>query len=90
MSLAYKFNVFTGNFDLVNTTTGGSSGYQAPTGGAVNGSNQVFTWATAPNVIVVDNVPKQRVNSDTTVNWTAVGTTTTLALAPNYDLYALA
>lgn len=67
-----------------------SSGFQQPTSGAVNGINQVFTWATAPSVIVVDQGrPMQRVSSDGTVNWTG-STTTTLAVAPNYDIFAVA
>lgn len=66
---------------------GGSNGYQQPTG-TVNGSNQVFTWSTAPNVIVVDQGRSmQKVSSDGTVNWTGT-TTTTLAIAPNYDVFA--
>lgn len=69
---------------------GGSSGYQAVTGGAVDGSNAVFTWATAPKVIVVDQGrPMQKVSSDGTVNWTGT-TTTTLAVAPNFDIFATA
>lgn len=86
MSLGYKFNALTGQLDLVNTSTGSSSGYQAPLSGGLTGTN---TWTTAPKVIVVDNVPKQKVNTDGSVNWTGT-TTTVLALAPNYDLYALA
>lgn len=85
MALGYKFNVFTGNFDLVNTSTGGSSGYQAPLSGGLSGTN---TWTTAPKVIVIDNVPKQQTNTDGTQNWSGT-TTTILALAPNYDIYAI-
>lgn len=71
-------------------SSGGGSGYQAVTGGAVNGTNQVFTWSTAPNVIVVDQGrPMQKVSSDGTVNWTGT-TTTTLAVAPNFDIFASA
>ncbi len=67
-----------------------SSGYQNPTVGVVNGVNQVYTWATAPSVIVVDQGrPMQKVSSDGTVNWTGT-TTTTLAIAPNFDIFATA
>lgn len=67
---------------------GGSGGYQLPTSGIVNGTNKAFTFATAPNVLVIDNIPTQKVNSDSTINW--VGSTNiTLTVAPNYDLYAL-
>lgn len=69
----------------------GGAGFQAPTSGAVDGSNTIFVWATAPNVIVVDGGRSmQRVSSDGTVNWTVVGTTTTLTIAPNFDIYAVA
>ncbi len=66
-----------------------SSGFQQPTSGTVDGSNAVFVWATAPNVISVDGVPKQKVSSDTTVNWTGT-TTTTLSVAPTFDVFAIA
>lgn len=65
---------------------GGGSGYQAPLSGGLTGTN---TWTTAPNVIVVDGVPKQKTNTDGTVNWTGT-TTTVLSVAPNYDIYATA
>lgn len=74
--------------DITVTSTGSSSGYQQPTG-LVNGSNQVFTWTTAPNVIVVDQGRSmQKISSDGTVNWTGT-TTTTLAIAPNFDIFAI-
>lgn len=71
---------------------GGSSsgGYQQPIG-TVNGINQIFTWTTAPNVIVVDQGrPMQKVSSDGTINWTIIGTTVTLAIAPNFDVFGVA
>lgn len=68
-------------------SSGGGSGYQVPTG-TVNGTNQTFTWATAPNVIVVDQGrAMQKVSSDGTVNWTGT-TTTILSIAPTFDIYA--
>jgi hypothetical protein len=67
---------------------GGSSGYQ-PATGTVNGSNTIFSFSLAPNVISVDQVPKQRVSSDGTINWTVVGTTVTLAIAPTFDIYGI-
>lgn len=66
-----------------------SGGFQQPTG-TVNGSNQVFVWATAPKVIIVDQGrPMQKVSSDGTVNWTIVGTTTTLSIAPTFDIFGI-
>lgn len=68
----------------------GSTGFQQPTSGTVNGVNAVFVWATAPSVIVVDQGrPMQKVSSDGTINWTGT-TTTTLAVAPNFDIFASA
>ncbi len=72
---------------LVSSTTV-TSGFQQPTG-TVNGSNQIFTFGLAPNVISVDQVPKQKVSSDGTVNWTGT-TVVTLAIAPNFDIYGIA
>jgi len=66
----------------------GGGGYQAPTG-TVNGINAVFTFAIAPNAIVVDNVPLRKVASDGTINWTGT-TVITLSVAPNFDIYATA
>lgn len=71
-------------------TSSGGTGYQAPTAGAVNGTNTVFTWATTPNVIVLDNGnAMNKVSADGTVNWTGT-TTTTLNQAPNFNIYATA
>lgn len=73
------------------TISGGSGGsFQQPLTGAVDGENTVFTWATEPNVIVVDSGRIiQKVSSDTTENWTGT-TTTTLLIAPNSDIFAVA
>lgn len=72
------------------SSSSSSSGYQVPTSGVVNGSNQVFVWATAPSVIVVDQGrAMQKTSSDGTVNWTGT-LTTTLTVAPTFDIYATA
>ncbi len=78
----------------VDITFAGSSGggYQQPTSGSVNGSNATFVWATAPSVIVVDGVPRQKVQSDGTINWTVSGSgpyTTILSIAPNFDIFGI-
>ncbi len=66
------------------------SGFQQPLSGAVNGTNAVFVWATAPNALIVDESRSiQKVSSDTTPNWTGT-TTTTLTIPPNFDIYAVA
>lgn len=72
------------------TVITGSSGYQVPTAGVVNGINRTFTWATAPNVIVLDNGnAMNKVSSDGTVNWTGT-TTTVMTQAANFNIYATA
>jgi hypothetical protein len=74
----------------ISASASGGSGFQQSTSGVVNGSNQIFIWATAPNVIVVDQGrPMQKVSSDGTVNWTGT-TTTTLSIAPTFDIFATA
>jgi hypothetical protein len=68
---------------------GGAVGYQQPLTGAVNGSNQTFTWTTAPNVMAVDQGRvMQKISSDGTVNWTGT-TTTVLSIAPIFDVYGV-
>lgn len=72
------------------STSTSTSGYQAPLSGIVNGVNQTFVWATAPNVIIVDQGrAMQKTNSDLSVNWTGT-TTTILTIAPTFDIYATA
>lgn len=66
-----------------------SSGFQQPILGVVDGVNTIFTWTTAPSVLVVDNGRAiQKTSSDGTQNWTGT-TTTTLLIAPTFDLYAI-
>jgi hypothetical protein len=70
--------------------SGGGSGYQAPLTGGLTGTN---TWTTAPNVIVVDGIPKQQTSTDGTVNWSVSGSgpyTTILSVTPNNDVFASA
>lgn len=66
----------------------GSASFQQPSSGVINGSNQVFVWATAPNVIIVDGGrAMQKSSSDGTVNWTGT-TTVTLTIAPTFDIFS--
>mgnify|MGYP006921296701 CR=1 FL=1 len=74
---------------LVTISTSSGAGYQTVTSGSINGTNTVFTWAVAPNAIVVDGVSMRKVAADGTVNWTGT-TTTTLTVAPNFDIYGVA
>ncbi len=73
---------------LVDTGGASSGGYQLPTG-TVNGSNQTFTFTTAPSAIVVDGLTINKVQSDGTVNWTGT-TVVILAVAPNFNIFGIA
>lgn len=67
---------------------GGTFAVLTPTAGVVDGFNKVFTFATAPNVIVLDNGnAMNQVSSDGTVNWTGT-TTVTLNQTPNFNIFA--
>lgn len=81
-------NNTTHHTDITISSTGGSggSGYQAPLTGGLTGTN---TWTNAPNVIVVDGVPKQQTQTDGTINWTGT-TTTVLTVNPTFDVFASA
>ena len=86
MSNTYAFNVFTGTFDIVGGSSSGGSTFQQPLTGGLTGTN---TWTTAPNVLVIDGVPRQKVQTDGTVMWT--GSTTTVltgAPLPTYDIFS--
>lgn len=75
---------------LISTNSSPSGGFQQPLTGTVDGTNQTYTWTTAPNVLEVDQGrAMQKVSSDGTVNWTGT-TTTVLTIAPNFDLFAIA
>lgn len=73
--------------DPLSVIGGTGSGFQRPLTGALN--QATFTWTTAPNVIVVDGVPRQKLQSDGTVNWTGT-TTTIMSIWPNFDIFASA
>lgn len=74
---------------IITISTSAGAGYQAVTGGSVNGSNTVFTWAVAPNAISVDGVILRKTASDGTANWSGT-TSTTLSVAPNFDIFGVA
>lgn len=77
-----------GNDVTVTVTATGGTGYQPPLSGGLTGTN---TWSSAPNVLVIDGVPRQKIQTDGTVNWT--GTTTTVLTGsplPTYDIFASA
>lgn len=78
------------SFSNVTFSGGGSSGFQQTVSGSVDGSNTIFGFTTAPNAVCVDNGRTiQKVSSDGTVNWTGT-TTITLAIAPTFDIFAVA
>lgn len=80
-----SINATTGRLKVSAIISGGLTGYQQPLTGALN--QATFTWKTAPNVIVVDGVPKQKVQTDGTVNWTGT-TTTVLSVWPTFDIFS--
>ncbi len=86
ITVRVKGNESTGRLLVSGLTV--AEGYQTATG-TVNGVNAIFVFTAAPNVVSIDQVPKQRVSSDGTVNWTGT-TTITLAVAPNFDIYGIA
>lgn len=88
VTLSASTNNTTKQTDITFSATGGGGGYQAATG-TVDGSNTIFTFSTAPNVICVDQGRvMQQTSSDGTVNWTGT-TTVTLAIAPNFDIFGV-
>ncbi len=74
---------------LLISSTSSSTGFQQPSSGVVNGVNGTFVWTTAPNVIVVDGVPRQKTQSDGHANWSGT-TTTVLEVPPNFDIFSVA
>jgi len=74
------------------TFSSSGSSFQVPISGIIDGVNTVFVWATAPNALVVDQgraMQKTNSSPDLNPNWTGT-TTTTLQVAPNFDIFAIA
>jgi hypothetical protein len=89
VTISYANNDTTKNTDITIAASSVSAGYQSPTG-TVDGSNAIFVFSTAPNVICVDNGRViQKTSSDGTVNWTGTDTIT-LTIAPNFDIFGVA
>jgi hypothetical protein len=61
------------------SSSSGASGYQSATG-TVDGANQTFTFATAPNIIVVDGISLQKTEQGGSSNWS--GTTVVVMTVP--------
>lgn len=73
---------------LLETGAGGGGSFTVlvPTG-TVNGVNNTFVFATAPQVIVLDNGnTMNQISSDGTVNWTGT-TTVVLNQVPNFNIF---
>jgi hypothetical protein len=66
---------------------GGSSGFQTPSGALNQG---VFTFATAPNAIVVDSTPLQKTQQDGNSNWTGTTTITLTGAFPTFSIFGIA
>lgn len=83
-----ELNYVGGVTSAIQTQLNNKIGYQTATG-TVDGSNTIFTFSSAPNAISVDGVILRKTASDGTVNWTGT-TTTTLSVAPNFDIFGVA
>ncbi len=82
--------VTNGGGGTANVVVSGTGGFtvMVPTG-TVNGSNNVFVFSSAPQVIVIDNATvmnKKNITPDLTDNWTGT-TNVTLTQAPNFNIY---
>lgn len=67
--------------------TGGSGVSVLVPTGAVNGVNKVFTFTSAPVVVILDNGnTMNKTSSDSTANWTGT-TTITLQIAPTFNIF---
>lgn len=76
-TLASAVSSVTGSFSMASVIAG-----------TVDGSNTSFAFNIPPTVMFVDNVPRQKVSSDTTVNWTGTTVVSILSGPPNNDLFA--
>lgn len=75
-----------GNETLTIASTGGSGTFAAETPAeSPDGSRTTFTLANAPVAVVVDQGKVMRSGS----GWSYAGTTLTLDVAPNYEIYSL-
>lgn len=89
-SITATTNNTTKRTDITFSSSGGSGLNQlTKTAGNVDGNNTIFSWSGTPIIIITDQQrTMQKVSIDTTVNWTGTSTTT-LTIAPNFDLIAL-
>jgi hypothetical protein len=67
--------------------SGGSSGFQTPSGALNQG---VFVFSTAPNAIVVDNTVIQKTQQDGNSNWTGTTTITLTGAFPTFSIFGIA
>lgn len=75
--------------DPLSVVSGGGGLTLLTATGTVNGTNTIFSFVSAPSIIVADQGRMMRkVSSDGTVNWTGT-TIVTLSLAPNFDIFGL-
>lgn len=85
--MGYKFNVFTGTFDIVGSGGGGTtpnfSDNETPAG-SVDGINTVFVLAHAPNpaISLMLEFQGQLQYQGIGLDYTLVGNTITMAIAP--------
>lgn len=82
------YNLAGGRNDVTISSSGSGGGGILAATGTVNGTNAVFTFASAPSQVIVDGVPKQKTQSDGTSNWSGT-LTITLTVAPVSDIYGI-
>lgn len=76
-------NVF-GNWVIASTASGGVGTPTSPTSGTVDGSTTAFDFATRPTLLVSDGATLRE-----NFGWTWSGSTATLSVAPEFDLFSL-
>lgn len=65
-----------------------ASAISVPTG-TVNGSNQTFVFTSAPTIVFVDGIPRQKTENNGFENWTGA-TTIILTIAPTISIFGIA
>lgn len=78
-----------GGQTIINAT-GGSGFTKLPATGTVDGTNKIFTFTQVPSEIVSDGVWLTELDNNGTPQWSNVGTTITMIVAPNNSIFGVA
>lgn len=82
--MAYKFNVFTGRLDIVNSPSSLGVHIEVPPE-VPDGVIVDFTFANTPKAIVVDQGRSMIEGS----GWSYVGTTVTVDISPTFEIFSI-